>query len=336
MGSATARSARAGASHERAALRLALARHGIVTRAQLLEAGASHRWIADRLRRGWLEQLHKGVFRVATCPLTWEARAAAALAAAGARAVLCRTSAARVLELDVALPRHEALQLLLPDSGPRPGVAGAVIHRSRAVPAAEQVRVGSLRLTSPARTIVDLSAELGREALERLVDDALLRGLVSVSRVDRALLRLGSRGRPGASALRDALAVWRLGRLESVAESRAARLLLAWGLPAPVTQFEVFDAKGGLVGRLDFAWPDRQVGLEVDGFAFHGDPRSFTADRERQNRLVALGWTIVRTAPRSLGSGSHSQSGSHSGAGARVDAAASADTLRRALERLLR
>jgi very-short-patch-repair endonuclease len=34
--------------------------------------------------------------------------------------------------------------------------------------------------------------------------------------------------------------------------------------------------------------------IEVDGWAYHRTPDRFQRDRERQNRLVAAGWTVLR------------------------------------------
>jgi very-short-patch-repair endonuclease len=34
--------------------------------------------------------------------------------------------------------------------------------------------------------------------------------------------------------------------------------------------------------------------VEVDGLAFHVTPERFQRDRQRQNRLVAAGWTVLR------------------------------------------
>lgn len=57
------------------------------------------------------------------------------------------------------------------------------------------------------------------------------------------------------------------GRCESVAESRFFYLCWRQGLPAPIPQYEVRDARGRLVAVLDFAWPWLGVFAEVDGRA---------------------------------------------------------------------
>jgi very-short-patch-repair endonuclease len=69
-----------------------------------------------------------------------------------------------------------------------------------------------------------------------------------------------------------------------------ARLLRDHGFPRAVFQHPVPDASA----RLDFAYPAIRLGIEVDGYEVHGTPRAMTADHERQRRIVAAGWTMIR------------------------------------------
>ncbi len=47
--------------------------------------------------------------------------------------------------------------------------------------------------------------------------------------------------------------------------------------------------------RLDIAFPDDLVAVEVDGWAFHGKHlAAHGRDRERQNLLVIAGWKVIR------------------------------------------
>jgi very-short-patch-repair endonuclease len=47
--------------------------------------------------------------------------------------------------------------------------------------------------------------------------------------------------------------------------------------------------------RLDIAFPNEKVAIEVDGFSHHGKYLSdFKRDRERQNLLTLFGWRILR------------------------------------------
>lgn len=46
--------------------------------------------------------------------------------------------------------------------------------------------------------------------------------------------------------------------------------------------------------RLDFALPDKKIGIELDGYAWHSTREAFTKDRERQRNLELDGWRLIR------------------------------------------
>ena len=46
--------------------------------------------------------------------------------------------------------------------------------------------------------------------------------------------------------------------------------------------------------EVDIAFPEGQVAIEIDGWAWHSDVERFRRDRRRQNALVLAGWTILR------------------------------------------
>ena len=81
------------------------------------------------------------------------------------------------------------------------------------------------------------------------------------------------------------------GLAASPQETRVRLLMARGGLPAPVAQYVVRDARG-FVARVDFAWPGHRVAVEYDG-AWHAEPGQFARDRQRLNRLHAAGWTVV-------------------------------------------
>jgi very-short-patch-repair endonuclease len=77
---------------------------------------------------------------------------------------------------------------------------------------------------------------------------------------------------------------------DGLLEPRMARLLRDHGLPPAVFQHAIPE----LGVRVDFAYPDVRLAIEVDGYEVHGTPRALTADLQRQNRLVIAGWTVIR------------------------------------------
>ena len=46
--------------------------------------------------------------------------------------------------------------------------------------------------------------------------------------------------------------------------------------------------------EIDIAFPEDQIAIELDGWAWHSDVERFRRDRQRQNALVLAGWTILR------------------------------------------
>lgn len=65
---------------------VAAGQHGVVARAQLIEAGVPPHRIDYRLKRGRLESLHRGVYRVGPVAARYEKEMAAVLAC-GSRAL---------------------------------------------------------------------------------------------------------------------------------------------------------------------------------------------------------------------------------------------------------
>jgi very-short-patch-repair endonuclease len=63
-------------------------------------------------------------------------------------------------------------------------------------------------------------------------------------------------------------------------------------LPPPVRQYEVFDADGNFVARVDLAWPELGLFIELDGEQHKGQP---VYDASRETAVVAAtGWLCGR------------------------------------------
>ncbi len=80
---------------------------------------------------------------------------------------------------------------------------------------------------------------------------------------------------------------------ESPQESRLRLVLTDAGLD-PVPQYVVQDAFGAFLARVDLALPAARVAIEYDGRDAHLSPEAFIRDRQRQNLLIAAGWTVLR------------------------------------------
>jgi very-short-patch-repair endonuclease len=75
---------------------------------------------------------------------------------------------------------------------------------------------------------------------------------------------------------------------ESELETRFLQIVRRAHLPAPQRQLRVGHC------RIDFAWPSRQLAVELDGMAHHTGRLARQRDNTRQNNIVLLQWTVLR------------------------------------------
>lgn len=262
---------------------LASRQHGLVERSQVPFSNAA---FTRRVRSGLLIRVHPGVYRVAGAPTTREQRLLAACLAAGPGSAVSHRTAAHEWEL---AEFADVIEIVTPR--PQwPRLKGVRVHRSNdLVPNHLAVRHG-IPITKPLRTLVDLG-----QSAPWAVADALELGLANrlftMKAVDAALEEFSRRGRTGIGVLRrivDARALER-GIPDGLLEPRFARLVRRAGLPMP--DFQVWVGPGI---RVDFAYPEQMIAIEVDGFGSRRTPAELDAHNARQNELVLLGWTVLR------------------------------------------
>ena len=73
---------------------------------------------------------------------------------------------------------------------------------------------------------------------------------------------------------------------------RFARAIVGGGLPEPVQQQPV--AIGNRHYRIDLAYPEHKIAIEIDGWEYHRSRSAFEDDRNRANDLVVAGWHVLR------------------------------------------
>lgn len=162
----------------------------------------------------------------------------------------------------------------------------------------EIVEVDGVRVTSVARTVVDLSRRLSTFMAVPIGDAALRQGLDKDELADALARCRGWRGVVRARrtvAFLDPLS-------ESVGESGSRVRMAEVGLPAPELQVKVFDDLGYLVGRSDFGWRDRRTLGEFDGKDKYGKLRRpdqtaedvILDEKARENALRDEGFELVR------------------------------------------
>lgn len=262
---------------------------GLILRDKALHAGVDPDQLMKALRTGRLRRLQRGIY---VCrqdelqPLT--VARAAVLASGVADAVASHRTAARVHGIPVPSGRHPE-HVTVARNARRVRRKELVFH-ARAMGLGDVELINGVALTSPARTLLDLAGSLPRLDAVWAVDSALRDGVASRAAIERSWLQ-----RPAAPGER--IARERIdeadGKAESILET-AGRLALAdAGLPLPIAQYRVADGQG-FVAFLDGGYPRHRLGLEFDGQEPHSTPEAVFRDRERQNRLAALGWTVLR------------------------------------------
>ena len=278
-----------GSSADQHADRIASRQHGAIARRQALAAGLSPDQIEGRSRSGrWRIGLRQ-VYVAAGAPSTWRQRAMVACLAGPEGTVVSHLTGAALLTLS---KPPEVPHVTVPP-GTSGRFRGAVVHHSPLDPV-DICTADAIPCTRPARTVVDCAALLTYEALCEMVDDLLCRAPHTPSSLRDAMARVSERpGRKGLRNLERALAVWTPGpRPGSRAEMRVVRQLVAWGLPVPERQVEIFDEGGGFVARGDLGYREGRIILEYYGEPHHG-PRSESHDRFRQEQMEAAGVRVV-------------------------------------------
>lgn len=274
-------------SHDvaRAAVRLAVGQGGVVRRDQLRDLGLSPRTLSRRINAGqWETHGRRVLVLPGTAPgllrdslvvghQLYPRGALTGFSALAARGILLREVG--TLAVDplpwVRHPEHTTLR-------------ARVIRR----PVGGDVdRVLGLPVVRMEAAMVDLLRVLPKDDAHDLVlrlaqrwGSARISGLLAAE--------VGTRASARVTWLRTLLATG----AHSQAEEELVRLLIEAGISGFAVNYPL--AVAGREYRIDVAFPEQRVAVEVDGRAFHTDHRSFQRDRTRQNDLVAAGWRVLR------------------------------------------
>lgn len=231
--------------------------------------------VAYRVRIGRLHRLHRGAYAVGHLNLTDRSTFIAAVFAIGDDSALSHVPAAAIEgfmrwpggDVDVTVPR---------DVRRRAGI------RTRCVavlPTADVTWRRGIRVTTPARTLLDVSRTRPREEARRAVNQALVQRRVTV-----AMLYRQAAGPPGAR-LRALLADASPTRSEF--EDVALEFFIRHGT-RPETNARV----GGF--EVDCLWRERRLVVELDSAEFHDNPIQRADDARKQTALEAAGYRVER------------------------------------------
>jgi len=274
---------------------LAGRQYGVVTRTQLTGLGLGEDAIDARLARGRLHRLHRGVYAVGHTVVPREGRWLAAVLRVGQGAVLSHGSAAELWGV-----RREAVRGRIDVSAPRPTRSPPGIRRRylQLAPGEATMRRG-VPVTTLARTLLDIASETSPEGLEGAIREAEYLHRFRLGDLEDLLER--HPGRRGTRTVKNCLS--RLGRgprgrTRSKLEARFAALLSRTDLPQPGLNVPL--ELGGRKIEADCLWRQHRLIVELDGGEAHRTRVAFETDRERDRRLQAASWRVIRVTWRQL------------------------------------
>ncbi len=231
--------------------RLRRQQHAAAHRDQLIAAGVTRAQIATRVHRGEWQRPFRSVYILGDPGLIPLAIASAVLLCLGEDAILNDRIAGflwgqidyRPPVIDVAVPRTRVR--------PRPGVR---IHLIQPLNARDVRYQHGLRLTGPARTLIDLATHATSSELEHITSESVAKRLITEQNLIEALDR-APHNHPGAARLRARLRDHTdlLLHTRSVAERIAYPLIRDAGLPRPGLN-EIVEGQ-----RVDMHWPQHRL-----------------------------------------------------------------------------
>jgi very-short-patch-repair endonuclease len=267
--------------------------HGVVTREQLLELGMGSHAIGDRVQRGLLQAVHRGVYALGGSRLTVDARRMAVVLACGPSAVLSHRSAARLWDV---FPYEPGRMEVSRPVARRTKHDGILLRQGRLLPD-EVEELNGIPVTAIFRTIFDLAAVVSEREVERAFHEAEVKQLTG--RVSLPQLLRRHPGRRGAATVRSILASREpVGISQNDFEELFVAFLDEHGLPRPRLN-TTLSIRGRFL-RPDCMWQEQRLIVELDGRAVHGTERAFESDRQRDRALLAEGWRSTRVTWRQL------------------------------------
>jgi hypothetical protein len=180
-------------------------------------------------------------------------------------------------------------------AGPEVTVPPESGHHRRGV-RRRRLKPGDVRLVSgvvcisPLLTMLDLAHEVDDLVWEQALESALRGKLLTIPELEAKIA-----GTAGADRMRRVLLLRPPGApaTESLLETLMVQLARhVKGLPPPSRQVYVYDQNGVFVARVDLAWPELGVFIELDGQQHIGQP---VYDASRETAVVAAtGWLCGR------------------------------------------
>jgi very-short-patch-repair endonuclease len=264
-----------------------------VSMEQLRELGFTRNQVEWRLANDRLLRLHRGVYAVGHTRLSDRGLLLAALLAAGPDAFLSHRTAAAVMGYQRLYRR--GIEVTVPGVRSVAGRKGLTLHRTTALDEADvQVRNG-LRVSAPARMLIERAGQESAKTLEGLVSHSVQKRLLrldtpsGLATLEAALKRHPRY--PGNARLKTVLAGYRRTEdCKSELERAFDRKVLRPHPTIPPPERNV--VVGGW--EIDRLWRKQRLAVELDGRPYHVAVREMERDRRKDVSLQRLGIRPVR------------------------------------------
>ena len=265
-----------------------LSNGGLATRQELLR-GVPTAVLDGHIGRRQLVRVFPHVYRLRASADDDLTTLRAALLHAGPESALSHTTALFVWgEARLERPLH----LTVDQSIRRAGAQGLIVHRRKQFdPESGQcVNRRGLRVTTLPRTVIDSWPLLAPAERRPLALDLARRGLLTADLLDEALAERPNV--PVRRLLRQTIDLIADGCQSELEAHGVLNVFRHRSLPRSVGQY-LIDLSTGRV-KLDRAWPEVKVAVELDGARHHTSPEDRRRDLARDSALAALGWVVLR------------------------------------------
>lgn len=268
---------------------------GTFSTQEAVALGLSRATLNRRVADGVFVRVARGVLALPGTATRPDIEMRAAMRTLGA--VVSHQSAARIHDLE---PIEDSLPSVTVSHRGTHTFPGVIVHQSTDLLEEHVMEISGIRVTTPPRTIVDLSKISGSRRLERIVENALVAGKVDLEELAELTTALSRRGKVGIKRMRRVIERLSGNALsESELERLLVELIVNAGLPEPVKQFHAPWLRR-LNGRVDLAYPQYKILIEGDSRRWHGTFDAFESDRTRDNAAQIAGWIILRITWRMI------------------------------------
>lgn len=260
----------------------------MVHREQLVACGLTGHMIRTRISNGELVPVLPSTYRTGGVPDSWHARLMAGQLWGG-ECFTSHRSAAALWDLD-GLEHQQVVELSTYTAKRHRDI---ITHRLDPDDRPALRTIGGFRVSSPERTILDISGTEPSRVAARVLEDALRKGLTTLDRLWEDLDLDGGHGRKGTASLRKFLEE-RDGdstRTRSALESKMLAILKRIGGEGLAVDHLVVD--GSTRYYLDFAYPALMLGIETHGLRWHFGNEKWNRDLQRDRHLARMGWEVL-------------------------------------------